>query len=323
MTVLTTPKSGRAKRGAKAPALFKSLVRDRSLLLLALPGALLMFLFSYLPLAGVLIAFKDFKFGTGIFGSAWQKPIYYNFIYLFTSTGTLRATVNTLSLNCVFIVSGVLAAVVFALLLNEIVSVRYRKLVQSFSFLPYFMSWIVVGVFVYGIFSEQGGALNGLIMSLGGKRMDWYTSPEYWPAILLGVTIWKFVGYNAVIYLATITGIDPTIFEAAQIDGANRMQQALRITLPMLLPTMTILVLLQIGRIMNADFGMFYGIVGDNSILYPTTDVLDTFIYRNLRKLGDIGMSSAASLYQSVISFALLLLCNGLARKMQGASSLF
>ncbi len=318
-----TNKRGRTKGGAKAPAMLKSLIKDRSLLLLALPGALLLFLFSYLPLAGILIAFKDFKFGTGIFGSAWQKPIYYNFIYLFTSSGTLRATVNTLTLNCVFILSGVLAAVTFALLLNEIISVRYRKLIQSFSFLPYFMSWIVVGVFVYGIFGEQGGALNGLIVSLGGKRIDWYTSAEYWPAILLGVTLWKFVGYNAVIYLATITGIDPTIFEAAQIDGAGRMQQAMRITIPMLLPTMTILVLLQVGRIMNADFGMFYGIVGDNSMLYPTTDVLDTFIYRNLRKLGDIGMSSAASLYQSVISFVLLLVCNGLARRMQGASSLF
>ncbi len=323
MTTLTTRNRGRANRGTSAPAVLKSLARDRSLLLLALPGSLLLFLFSYLPLIGILIAFKDFKFGAGIFGSAWQKPVYYNFIYLFTSSGTLRATLNTLSLNCVFILSGVLAAVTFALLLNEIVSVRYRKLVQSFSFLPYFMSWIVVGVFVYGIFSEQGGALNGLITAFGGKRVDWYTSPEYWPAILLGVTLWKFVGYNAVIYLATITGIDPTIFEAAQIDGASRMQQAMRITLPMLLPTMTILVLLQIGRIMNADFGMFYGIVGDNSLLYPTTDVLDTFIYRNLRKLGDIGMSSAAGLYQSVISFALLLVCNGLARKMQGASSLF
>lgn len=323
MTVIKTKSRGRTAAFVNVRALFKSVLRDRSLLLLALPGALLLFLFSYLPLAGILIAFKDFKFGPGIFGSEWQKPIYYNFIYLFTSSGTLRATVNTMFLNCIFIISGVLAAVTFALLLNEIVSVRYRKLVQSFSFLPYFMSWIVVSVFVYGIFSEQGGALNGMIVSLGGKRIDWYTTPEYWPAILLGVTLWKFVGYNAVIYLATITGIDPTIFEAAQIDGANRMQQAAHITLPLLLPTMTILVLLQVGRIMNADFGMFYGIIGDNSLLYPSTDVLDTFIYRNLRKLGDIGMSSAAGLFQSVISFTLLLACNGLARKMQGASSLF
>lgn len=301
----------------------RNIIENRALLLIALPGMSLLFIFCYMPLVGLLIAFKDFKFGPGIFGSPWQKPIFYNFEYLFKSEAIFRATRNTLLLNFMFILVGVVCAIIFAILLNEITHRSIKKITQSFSFLPYFMSWIVVSVFVYGIFSNETGALNHLLVKLGLERHNWYSSPEYWPFILLGINIWKFVGYNSVIYLATIAGIDPTYYEAAEIDGATRFQQAMRITLPMLIPTAIILVLLQLGKIMNADFGLFYGIIGENSMLYKTTDVLDTFIYRNLRKLGDIGMASAAGLYQSAISFIVLLVFNTLARKYEKGTSLF
>ena len=294
--------------------------REGSLTLMMLPGLVLFFLFSYLPMAGLIIAFKDFKFNEGIWGSAWQKPIFNNFIFLFSSSGVLRATRNTLVLNALFIFVGTIVALIFAISLNEVSSVFFKKSVQSLSFLPYFMSWIVISVMTYGIFAEEYGTLNNILMGLGFEKISWYTTPSFWPYMLVGIYIFKNAGYYAVIYLATIAGIDATCYEAAEIDGASRFQRIIYITVPLLVPTVIILTLLDIGRIMNADFGMFYGLVGDNAVVYSTTDVLDTYIYRALRKIGDIGMSSAASFYQSVVSFIVLYICNKAAKKLEGTS---
>ena len=299
------------------------LLKNKALYAMCLPGVILMFLFNYMPMAGLIIAFKNFKFDQGIFSSEWASPFYNNFIFFISSGSAFRVTMNTLFLNACFIISGVILEVGFALLFTEIGAKVFKKIAQGMSFLPYFISWIVVMILTYNIFNYEYGSLNGLLTAFGYERTDWYGSPKIWPFIMVIINRWKSTGYGMVIYLASITGIDTVYYEAAQIDGASRVQQIKHITLPLLIPTILIMVLLQIGRIMNADFGMFYSVVGDNARLYPTVDVIDTYIYRSLRKVGDIGMASAAGLFQSVIAFILVLASNLLTRKYDRDSALF
>ncbi|CAI6083162.1 ABC transporter permease [Cohnella sp. JJ-181] len=311
----------RQRGRAKGVAL--ELNRNAILYFMAVPGIVLLFLFNYLPMAGVLIAFKNFDFADGIFGSEWAKPIFNNFNFLFTSETTFRATRNTILLNLTFIVCSTVVAVGLALLLNEVRHKLFKKSVQSFTLLPFFVSWIVVSVFAYSIFAFDQGILNQLLGWFGLEKVNWYNTPKAWPIILTLITIWKSAGYNSILYIATLSGVDTSYYEAAEIDGASRFKKMRYISLPMLKPTIIILSLLAIGRIMNADFGMFYGIIGDNPNLYATTDVLDTFIFRNLRVIGDVGMASAASFYQSFIAFFLVLACNRWANKYQNGSGLF
>jgi len=302
---------------------FKEMYKNRALYLFALPAILLLFGFNYMPLFGLLIAFKNYTFDQGIFGSPWMDPLFYNFNFLFQSPQALRALINTVLLNGLFIVGGIISQVGFALMLNEIARHRFKKLAQSATFLPYFISWIVVGVFSYVLFNSEHGILNSLLTSLGMSPIDWYSTPHVWPIILMLIACWKMIGYGSVVYLATLSGIDSTYYEAAEIDGASRWQQITKITLPLLRPTIIMLTLLALGRIMNADFGMFYAIIGDASLLYPTTDVIDTFVYRGLRVSGDIGMSSATGFMQSVLSFILVVGFNMLVRKVDRDSALF
>ncbi|MDI4643779.1 ABC transporter permease [Cohnella hashimotonis] len=311
------------RQRGKTKAIAFELNKNAFLYLMAVPGLVVLFFFNYLPMAGVLIAFKNFDFGKGIFGSEWTKPIFNNFNFLFTSDTTFRATRNTILLNLLFIASSTVVAVGLALLLNEVRKKTFKKLVQSFTLLPFFVSWIVVSVFAYSIFAFDQGMLNQLLQWFGLSKVNWYNTPQAWPIILTLIMVWKSAGYNSILYIATLSGVDTSYYEAAEIDGATRFQQMRYISLPMLKPTIIILTLLAIGRIMNADFGMFYGIIGDNPNLYATTDVLDTFIFRNLRVLGDVGMASAASFYQSVIAFILVLACNRWANKYQNGSGLF
>ncbi len=288
-----------------------------------LPACAFLFAFNYLPLFGLVIVFKNFDYGRGIFGSDWANPWYTNFIFLFQNEGTLRAVRNTLITNAMFIIGGTVSAVTLAILLNEVISRRFKRIIQSFTLLPYFISVIIISVFVYQLLSFDSGMVNRFLTNMGKDKVDWFGTARYWRWIMLAISIWRGAGYSGVIYLATITGIDQTYYEAADIDGANRLQKATLITLPLLMPTVLTLTLLAIGRIMSSDFGFFYAIVGDNPKLYPTVDVLDTFIFRNLRKLGDISMSSAASFLQSIISGILLLLANTLARRYDTNAALF
>lgn len=290
---------------------------------MAVPAIVLLLIFSYFPLMGLLIAFKDFKFDGGIFGSEWAKPLFYNFDFLFSSDSAIRAIRNTIGLNFLFIVLGVVFEAGLAILLNEIANKTVKKVTQSLTFLPYFVSWVVVGVFSYNMLNYDNGSVNTFLRGLGLEAVDWYSQTALWPLLLLLFNRWKLTGYGAVVYLATISGIDPSYYEAAQIDGASRWQQIKCITLPMLRPTIIILTLLQIGRIMNTDFGMFWSLVGDASQLYPTTDVIDTFVYRNLRVLGDIGMASATGFVQSVISLVLVIGSNLAVRRIDKDSALF
>jgi len=299
----------------------RELSRNRSLYLLALPGLVCFLLFNYLPMFGIIVAFKDFNYRDGFFRSPWAG--FKNFSFFFTSYDALNVTRNTVVLNSLFITTSLVLQIGFAVLLNEIRAGWFKKLSQSFMFFPYFVSWIVVSVFVYNIFHAQYGSLNHLLRGLGMEPVSWLSRPEYWTWILTVIYDWKWTGFGVVIYLAAIVGINEELFEAAEIDGAGRVTQIGRITLPLIMPTAVVLTLLAIGRIMNSDFGMIYGIIADNSMLYPTTNVIDTYVYRALRQMGDIGMSAAAGLYQSVVGFVLVLGSNLLARRFSNEGALF
>jgi putative aldouronate transport system permease protein len=311
---------GHAPGGPLAP-IGRELYRNRALYLLALPGLVCFLLFNYLPMFGIIVAFKDFNYRDGFFRSPWAGLK--NFSFFFNTYDALQVTTNTVVLNGLFLSTSLVLQIGFAVLLNEIRAGWFKKITQSFMFFPYFVSWIVVSVFVYNIFHSQYGSLNHLLRGLGLEPVSWLSRPEYWTWILTIIYDWKWTGFGVIIYLAAIVGINEELFEAAEIDGAGRLVQISRITLPLIMPTAIVLTLLSIGRIMNSDFGMIYGIVGDNSMLYPTTNVIDTYVYRALRQMGDIGMSSAAGLYQSVVGFVLVLGSNLLARRFSDEGALF
>jgi putative aldouronate transport system permease protein len=294
---------------------------NRQAYLLAAAGLLSFLIFNYLPMVGVIVAFKDYRIGLGIFRSPWNGLE--NFRFFFTSGHVWRVTRNTLMLNGLFLGFSVVFQVGIALLLNEIRSGFYRRVTQSLMFLPYFMSWIVVAVIAQGFFGTTAGVMNGALTALGLPPVRWYNTPGLWPALLTLFYVWKWTGYGVVIYLAVISGIDLEYYEAATIDGASRFQQVVSITLPLLVPTIIILVLLAVGRIFYGDFGMIYALVGDNGVLFPYTDVIDTYVYRALRQRLDFGMAGAAGLYQSVMGFVLVLLSNWVARRARPDAALF
>lgn len=308
----------------KIKRLFVDMKKGWQLYIMALPAMILLFLLAYMPMGGLVIAFKKYNFRQGIWGSDWMNPFYKNFEILFNHNKAAMAAIrNTLLLNGLFIIAGTAFALLLALSFNELTSKWLKKIAQSLTFLPYFISTVVVGIFVTGLLGFDNGAINKLITSLGGEKIAFYMKPAYWPAILLFVNIWKGAGYSSVIYLSSLSGIDESYYEAAKIDGATRWQQVWNISLPLLRPTVIVMTLLAVGRIMNADFGLFYNVTNDMPTLHSTTDVLDTYIFRALRQTGDIAMSSATGFFQSVISFTLVIICNGIARRYEKDSALF
>lgn len=301
--------------------LIREISRNRSLYTLALPGLLFLLIFAYTPMFGHLIAFKKFNAIKGFWKSEWVG--FKNFEFFFSTGEWLKVTWNTVFLNGLFIVFGLGLAVVMAILLNEIRIVLMKRIAQTVIFMPYFISWMVVSLMVYSLLNTKDGLLNRTLTSLGLDSVSWYNSPEYWPTILSLVYVWKMSGYFSIIFLAAITGISSEYYESARIDGATRVQQITRITLPLIRPTIIVLTLLAIGRIFYGDFAMIYGIVGDNAVLFPTTDVIDTYSYRALRQLGDFGMSSAVALYQSVMGVIAIVAFNWLVKRIDKESGLF
>ena len=295
--------------------------KNKYVYLLALPGIIFFLVFHYAPMFGIIIAFKDYDIAKGILGSSWNG--FENFDFFFTSGYAWRVTRNTLFLNSMFIFFITLFQVGFAVVLNEIGSKFFKKLGQSIMFLPYFMSWIVVGVITMGFFESETGTINNILEKIGLVPVSWYSSPKLWPAILVTLNVWKWTGYGVVIFLASISGIDHIYYEAALIDGAGKVQQIIHITIPLLVPTIMILTLLAIGRIFFGDFGMIYGLIGDNPMLFPTTDVIDTYVYRALRQMHDFGMAGAVGFYQSVMGFVLVLVSNQLVRRYRSDGALF
>jgi len=302
-------------------SVWRELKRNRTLYLMTLPGILFLFAFNYMPMFGIIVAFKDFNYIDGFFHSPWVG--FKNFEFFFKSHDAWIVTRNTLVLNSLFIVSSLVLQIGFALILNEIRNGSFKKITQSFMFFPYFVSWIIVSVFTYNMFHSEYGALNRILVSLGMEPVRWLSSPQYWWWILTAVYDWHWTGFGVIIYLAALSGINPELYEVAEIDGAGKWRQITSISLPLLMPTAVVLTLLAIGKIMICDFGMIYGIIGDNAMLYPTTNVIDTYVYRALRQLGDIGMSAAAGLYQSIVGFILVLGSNLLARRFSKEGALF
>jgi putative aldouronate transport system permease protein len=272
--------------------------------LLLLPAAVYTFIYGYCSYPYIIIAFKRFNYRLGVFGSPFNGLR--NFSFFFKSNAAVTVIGNTLKLNLLFLVFTTFFSVVLAIMLNEIRSRIYKRVTQSIMLFPHYLSWVVVGYMIYGFFSMEYGIFNKVIEYFGGAPVNWFAQASVWPAILVFMRIWKGAGMSAVIYLAAITGIDGEIYEAAEIDGASRWQQIMMLTVPLLMPTVCILTLLSIGRIMYGDFGMIYAIVGDNGILYPTTDIIDTYIFRALRQTGDPSQAMAISLFQSAIGFIMV-----------------
>lgn len=305
-------RSSYGKRGFKMKlkqhGFWDDVKKYRSLLLMLTPAVFFFLLFAYVPMAGIVLAFKEFNYTGGVFGSPWNGLD--NFKFFFNSGDAWRVTRNTALYNIAFIVVNNVLQIFAAILLFEVAGKWFRKLTQTILFLPYFISWVVVGAISYNLFNFDVGTINVLLKGLGMQPVDIYNTAAYWPVILVVVSAWKTLGYGTIMYLAAITGIDTEMYEAAEIDGANIFQRIRKITIPNLMPTVIILVLLAIGNIFRGDFGMFYNMVGNNGLLFSSTDVIDTFVFRSLTTSNEIGMSAAAGFYQSLLGFVTIMLAN-------------
>ena len=273
---------------------------------MALPGAIYLILNNYIPIFGILIAFKDMNFQKGIFGSPWCG--FDNFKFIFTSVTGWEMMRNTVGYNLLFHVVGTACAIFLAIMLNEIKAVRFKKLYQSLIILPYLISWVVVSYLAYAYLGGETGLINNSILKpLGLDPIVWYQEPKYWPFILLFFNVWKGIGYGSIVYFSSIVGISPDYYEAARIDGATKWKQIRYITLPLLKPTVVTLSILFLGGIFRSDFGLFHQVPRGTGILMPVTRTLDVYVYQALMQNADFGMSSAASVYQSVIGFFLII----------------
>lgn len=290
--------------------------------LMLLPGVVLLVLNNYLPMFGIVIAFKNINYADGILASPWVG--FKNFEYLFKTSDAWIIMRNTLGYNSLFIFLNMSIPLAFALMLNEIKNRFIAKTHQTIMFLPYFLSYIVISYLVFGFMSDEHGYLNGtLLPALGLEPIRWYFTQEVWPFILPIINTWKGMGYFTVIYMAAIIGIDDELYEAATIDGASRWKQITKITVPLIMPIIMIMMLLQIGRIFNADFGLFFQVTRDSGVLFPVTNVIDTYVYRTFLTVGDIGLSSAAGLLQSVVGFVLVFVSNYIVRSFNKENALF
>jgi putative aldouronate transport system permease protein len=295
--------------------------KSKVLLLMAAPAVIYFFIFSYIPMAGIVLAFKEFTFDKGIFGSVWNGIE--NFRFFFVGGEAFRVTRNTLLYNMAFIVVNNSLQILTALALAEIGGKFFKRITQSVMFLPYFISWVLVGGFLYNLLNRDYGLVSNFIKSLGIPPLDIYNTPEQWPVLIVLFNAWKWVGYGTVVYLASIGGINQEMYEAAEIDGANIFQRIIHITLPSITPTIITLVLLSIGQIFRGDFNMFYQLTGNSGVLYETTDVIDTFVIRSLINASDYGMAAASGLYQSIMCFVIIMVTNYLVKKANKDYALF
>lgn len=295
--------------------------RNLQLWTLAFPAVLLLLVFNYAPMFGIVLAFKDYKVPKGIFGSPWAGME--NFKFFFESQDAVRVIRNTLGLNLLFIVAGIVLGVIFALIMYEVKRPGQIKTYQTISIIPSFISWVAVGYIVYSLLDPTKGIMNQILAVFGVKGIDWYSSPQYWPVILLIAKVWQSVGLGSIIYYAALMGVDNDLYEAADMDGANKLQKTLHISIPQIVPIIIVMALLDVGKIFRADFGLFYNVTRDVGALYPTTDVIDTYVFRALMQQGNIGMASAVGLVQSVVCFVTLVTTNWIVKKISPENSLF
>ena len=302
-------------------ALHKRIIKYLPLYLMLLPGMVYLFINSYIPMAGIIVAFKKYNVKQGIYGSPWAGLT--NFIYLFKNDAFVIIR-NTLLYNIVFIILNIVVGVALAIMITDVAGKKAKKLYQSSIMLPFLVSVVIVSYIVFAFLGAESGMINkGILEPLGYKPIAWYQEPRYWPFILIFVNLWKGVGYGCLIYIAGIAGIDKSFYEAAQLDGASRWQQVCSITLPHLVPTIITLLLLSVGRIFYSDFGLFYQVPQNSGALFHVTNTIDTYVYRALISAGGIGRSGAAGLFQSIIGFFLVMLSNLIVRKASSENALF
>lgn len=311
-----------------ASARFEKHKKTLVLLTMVAPTAIWLLLLRYLPMGGILMAFKDYKvnprnpsFISNLLSSEWVALD--NFKFLFMTDDAWVMFRNTLAYNIVFIILGVIIPVAFAIMLNEITKKFVAKAYQTMMFFPYFLSWVVVSYFLNAFLDAQYGMLPAMQKAAGEEVISWYTTPGPWPYILVFANLWKNVGYSTVLYLAAITGIDSNQYEAAAIDGASKWQQVLYVTLPHLKTMICILFIMNVGKIFNADFGLFYNVPMNNGALFPVTQVIDTYVYRMMMVTQDLSRSSAAGLLQNVLGFICIMTANGIVKKLDADSAMF
>ena len=287
-----------------------------------LPALLYLLINNYIPMAGMVIAFKKLNFAKGIWASPWAGLK--NFKFLFASKDARIITRNTLLYNVAFILVNMVVGIAIAILITEVRNTKLKKIYQSAILLPFLMSMVILSYIVYALLSAENGLVNNSILPLFHiDPIQWYQKPKYWPAILIIANCWKGVGYGCLIYIASLIGIDPSFYEAARLDGASKWQEITKITLPSLVPTIITLLLLSIGRIFYSDFGLFYQVPMNSGVLFPTTNVIDTYVYRALIEQGNISMSSAAGVYQSLVGFCVVMLSNWIVRRVDKDQALF
>lgn len=315
-------KAVKVKQQASNLTFWQKVVKYRILLLMCLPAVLFFFLFNYMPLPGIYVAFVKYNYRDGIFGSKFIA--FDNFKFLLTSGKLWTLTKNTILYNVVFILLGNFLAVFVAILLNEVRSKWFRKVSQTLMFLPYFISQVLVGLLVFNLLNYDTGFVNSILMKLGVENLfNPYADAKVWPVILVLVYLWQQTGYNSVVYFASIMGIDGEMMEAAKVDGANGFQRIRYIILPSLKPTIIILLLFALGGIVRGNFGLFYNIIGTNSLLYSTTDIIETYVYRATMTDFNFSTASAVGLYQSVIGFVIVMTVNFIVKKIDPEYSLF
>lgn len=311
-------KKAEVKKGKKKNALKEYW----PLYLMMLPALLYLLINNYIPMAGMVIAFKKLNFAKGIWASPWAGIK--NFKFLFASKDAWIITRNTLLYNVAFILVNMVVGIAIAILITEVRNTKLKKVYQSAILLPFLMSMVILSYIVYALLSAENGLVNNSILPLFHiDSIQWYQEPKYWPVILIIANCWKGVGYGCLIYIASLIGIDPSFYEAARLDGASKWQEITKITLPSLVPTIITLLLLSIGRIFYSDFGLFYQVPMNSGVLFPTTNVIDTYVYRALIEQGNISMSTAAGVYQSLVGFCVVMLSNWIVRKVDKDQALF
>lgn len=300
---------------------WQKLWKYRVLTLMCLPAIIFFFAFSYMPMPGIYVAFVKYNYRDGIFGSKFVGL--QNFEFLAESGKLFELTRNTILYNLAFIILGNLLAVFVAILLNEMQSKWFKKISQTMMFLPYFISQVLVGVLVYNLLNYDTGFVNSVLSSLGLEKWQPYADPNVWPVLLVVIYLWQQTGYNSVVYFAAIMGIDAEMIEASKVDGANAFQRIRYIILPSLKPTIVILLLFALGGIVKGNFGLFYNIIGTNSLLYGTTDIIETFVYRATMTDFNFSTASAVGLYQSIVGFVIVMTVNYIVKKIEPDYSLF
>ena len=295
--------------------------KNLPLFMIALPGIVYLLINNYIPMFGIFLAFKNYSLRKGVFGSDWCGL--QNFQFLFKTKDAWIMTRNTILYNVAFIIIGTIVAIAIAVMMCELGKKTRVKFFQAALLLPNLLSWVVIGFIAYAFLNADTGFINKTnLAGLGLYPVSWYSYTGSWPAIIIIVNLWKNMGYQSIVYMASISGIDKSIYEAAAIDGATKMQQIFRITLPMLKPTVITLTLMSIGRIFYSDFGLFYQVPMNQGALYSTTNTIDTYVYRGLLQMGNVSMSAAAGVYQSIVGFILVLGANLLVRKIDRDSAL-